>query len=576
MKTISLYCATACLTLLFLTSTLSAEFRNFTDTRGRVIHACLVSFDGERVTLRNETGKEVLISISSLSDADQVFVRRYEEERVAIVRMTPFQEPNRTRLVISGLSNRRYPIERSPDLQHWMPIGDVVTNHLGEGVFADAGVLPARAFYRVRLIEDTHTNPPNSQGIIERYHRAIGKDLMDRLASTDATYRATIQDSNGRSEFENRIVYTHTGHFYGRSEGELLGSMFVSEAGWNGTETWSVALLNGHELPITEILELDELTNQAGLSAISFEGQVTELPDQTYRGEVVHAVEVINDDGDTSTHFFDTQTALHVGTYTVPAAPNTADLIETRIITHRQIDGMQFPWLFQMIATANGNQSRTIIEFTKIELNKPFDPTFFEKGADRNTFGSDISPALLDPAMATETAPDLFNVTFETTAGDFTLEVNRSWAPKGADRFYNLVKLGFFQDIAFFRAIDNFVVQFGIHGEPAVSAGWNQAPIEDELIVRQSNTTGTLTFARSTPDSRTTQLFINLADNTHLDTQGYTPIGEVIEGMEAVRAIFTGYDDAPKPSRIQSEGNAYLKNAFPSLTYIKKAVLAGE
>ncbi len=194
---------------------------------------------------------------------------------------------------------------------------------------------------------------------------------------------------------------------------------------------------------------------------------------------------------------------------------------------------------------------------------------------------STLSPAeaaLLKPNLAGDAAPDLFKAKFTTSKGDFVIEVHREWAPNGADRLYNLVKVGFFTDVAFFRVIKHFVVQFGIHGEPDVNAAWLEATIDDDKV-EATNSRGLVSFAdRRSPNTRTTQLFINLAGrNTYLDEDGYAPIGSVIEGMDIVDSLYTGYGDVPPrgkgPSQatIQSQGNEYLKRDFPELDYIQSA-----
>jgi peptidyl-prolyl cis-trans isomerase A (cyclophilin A) len=185
-------------------------------------------------------------------------------------------------------------------------------------------------------------------------------------------------------------------------------------------------------------------------------------------------------------------------------------------------------------------------------------------------------PALLDPALAKERAPDSFRARFETTKGPFVIEVTRSWSPRGADRFYNLVTIGYFQDIAFFRVLSGFMAQCGIHGDPAVSARWRSANIQDDPVV-ESNGRGYVTFATGGPNTRTTQLFINFANNSNLDGMGFSPFGKVVEGMEVVDKIYSGYGEGaprgrgPDQGRIQFEGNAYLKEAFPMLDYIQRA-----
>ena len=183
-----------------------------------------------------------------------------------------------------------------------------------------------------------------------------------------------------------------------------------------------------------------------------------------------------------------------------------------------------------------------------------------------------------DPSKLTATAPDTFKAQFDTTKGKFTVEVTRSLAPNGADRFYNLVKSGYFTDIAFFRVIPGFMCQFGINGDPAVSAKWREAQISDDPV-KASNTRGTITFATAGPNTRTTQLFINFGDNSGLDAQGFSPFGKVVDGMDVVDKINGEYGEGapngngPDQGRIQQEGNAYLKKDFPNLDYIKSATI---
>jgi len=188
------------------------------------------------------------------------------------------------------------------------------------------------------------------------------------------------------------------------------------------------------------------------------------------------------------------------------------------------------------------------------------------------------TPGYADPAKLTEKAPDTFKAQFDTTKGKFTIEVTRSLAPNGADRFYNLVKSGYFTDIAFFRVIPGFMCQFGIHGDPAVSAKWRSANIADDPV-KTSNTRGAVTFATAGPNTRTTQLFINFGDNAGLDGQGFSPFGKVVEGMDVVDKINNEYGEGaprgrgPNQGQIQGEGNAYLKKDFPNLDYIKSATI---
>ena len=188
------------------------------------------------------------------------------------------------------------------------------------------------------------------------------------------------------------------------------------------------------------------------------------------------------------------------------------------------------------------------------------------------------SPGFADPAKLTAKAPESFKVQFNTTKGKFTIEVTRSLAPNGADRFYNLVRSGYFTDIAFFRVIPGFMCQFGIHGDPNVSAKWREAAIPDDPV-KGSNTRGTITFATAGPNTRTTQLFINFGDNIRLDSMGFAPFGKVVEGMDVVDKIYGEYGEGapagrgPDQGRIQMEGNAYLKKDFPNLDCIKSATV---
>ena len=170
-------------------------------------------------------------------------------------------------------------------------------------------------------------------------------------------------------------------------------------------------------------------------------------------------------------------------------------------------------------------------------------------------------------------APDTFKVLFETSAGDFTVEVTRKWAPIGADRFYELVKKEFYKDCRFFRVLPGFMVQFGINGDPEIQKKWKDATIKDEATVA-SNQKGFITYAKSSaPDSRTTQLFINYGDNSRLDSQGFAPFGRVIEGMDVVQKINSKHGENPDQAAMQSRGNAYLMENFPDLDYIKSIKL---
>ena len=194
-----------------------------------------------------------------------------------------------------------------------------------------------------------------------------------------------------------------------------------------------------------------------------------------------------------------------------------------------------------------------------------------------------IAPALAqstleNPAGLREQAPATYKVRFDTTKGVFVVEVTRAWAPRGADRFYNLVKNGFYDNTRFFRVISGFMVQFGINGDPNIMARWRTAQISDDPVT-QSNTKGMVTFAMAGPNTRTSQVFINFADNSRLDQSGFAPFGRVVSGMNVVEAINAEYGEGapngrgPNQSRIQSEGNAYLSKDFPRMDYIKKATI---
>jgi peptidyl-prolyl cis-trans isomerase A (cyclophilin A) len=184
------------------------------------------------------------------------------------------------------------------------------------------------------------------------------------------------------------------------------------------------------------------------------------------------------------------------------------------------------------------------------------------------------APSELDPSLATAQAPDVFLVDFTTTHGDVVVEAHRSWAPHGADRFYDLVKLGFFDDTRLFRAIPDFMVQFGIPGDPQVAARWRDATIPDDPVA-QSNLRGFMSFAQTgRPDSRTTQVFICFENHPRLDASGFAPFAKVVRGMDVVDNLYMGYGEGPPTGqgpdqgRIQAEGNAYLDREFPKLDRI--------
>jgi peptidyl-prolyl cis-trans isomerase A (cyclophilin A) len=199
----------------------------------------------------------------------------------------------------------------------------------------------------------------------------------------------------------------------------------------------------------------------------------------------------------------------------------------------------------------------------------------------------DKTPPAPPPASAAPTplpptpdaaAPESFRVKFETTKGDFTVEVNRAWAPRGADRFYRLVTEGYFKDIRFFRVLPGFMAQFGLSGNPALNAKMDTLRIPDDPVT-QSNKRGMLTFATAGPNTRSNQFFINYGDNASLDVQGFSPFGRVVDGMTVVDAMYGGYGEGapngqgPSQDLIATRGNEYLQRAFPKLDYIKSATI---
>ncbi|HEY3839407.1 MAG TPA: peptidylprolyl isomerase [Bryobacteraceae bacterium] len=174
-----------------------------------------------------------------------------------------------------------------------------------------------------------------------------------------------------------------------------------------------------------------------------------------------------------------------------------------------------------------------------------------------------------------EKAPDHFKTRFETTKGNILIQIERDWAPIGADRFYTLVKTGYLNGDRFFRVVPNFIIQFGLNPDPKLTARWRQANLKDDPV-KENNMRGTIVFATAGPNTRTTQLFINTNDNVRLDGSGFAPFGRVIDGMTVVDQIFPGYGEQPQQPRIESEGNAYLEKEFPNLDYIKTATIVQE
>lgn len=185
----------------------------------------------------------------------------------------------------------------------------------------------------------------------------------------------------------------------------------------------------------------------------------------------------------------------------------------------------------------------------------------------------------LDPSPTREKAPEVFRAQFTTSKGKFTIEVHREWSPNGADRFHELISKGFYNDTRFFRAVEGFMVQFGLHGSPDVNRKWRAANIPDDPV-KQSNKRGFVSFAMAGPGSRTSQIFVNYNDsNARLDAMGFSPFGQVVEGMDVVDNLYKGYGEGaprgkgPDQGRIQAEGNAYLDKDFPQLDRVLSASL---
>lgn len=186
--------------------------------------------------------------------------------------------------------------------------------------------------------------------------------------------------------------------------------------------------------------------------------------------------------------------------------------------------------------------------------------------------------AVYFPNRLTERAPDDFRVRLDTSEGVVVIEVHRSWSPNGADRFYNLVRNGYYDDARVYRVVPGFMAQFGVHADPVVTYQWRNSVIADDPVAR-SNERGRVSFAMGGPNSRINEVFINLRDNPALDDEGFSPIGEVVEGMDAVDAFYDGYGDGPPrgdgpyQARARAQGNEYLDAEFPALTRIRSAVV---
>jgi peptidyl-prolyl cis-trans isomerase A (cyclophilin A) len=190
-----------------------------------------------------------------------------------------------------------------------------------------------------------------------------------------------------------------------------------------------------------------------------------------------------------------------------------------------------------------------------------------------------LKPSLDKPQTLNERAADVYKAKFATSKGDFVIEIHRDWAPQGADRFFNLVKYGYYNDTRFFRVVGGFMAQIGIHGKPELNTIWREQHIADDPV-KTSNLRGFVSFATAGPGTRTTQFFINYSDgNSRLDTMGFAPFGQVTSGMEVVEALYAEYGEGapqgrgPNQGRIQNEGNAYLLRDFPQLDYVKEATI---
>jgi peptidyl-prolyl cis-trans isomerase A (cyclophilin A) len=186
-----------------------------------------------------------------------------------------------------------------------------------------------------------------------------------------------------------------------------------------------------------------------------------------------------------------------------------------------------------------------------------------------------IDPALKDPSQLSDTAPETFRTRVVTSKGTFVIEVQRDWAPLAADRFYNLVKHGFYDQSRFFRVLDGFMAQFGLHADPEVQSAWRTAGLADEPV-KQSNTRGMVSFAKeSVPNSRFTMVFVNYKDNSYLDADGFAPFGQIVTGMPVVDMLYSGYGrtNVPDQRRIVREGNVFLTAEYPKLDFIRTATI---
>lgn len=232
-----------------------------------------------------------------------------------------------------------------------------------------------------------------------------------------------------------------------------------------------------------------------------------------------------------------------------------------------------------LIAPACAKQSPAWLQLKRNSL--PFSQTNPVIGkASSATANSAWSQNIPAPGKQDPQAPEQFRVRFKTSKGDFVAEINRAWSPRGVDRFHQMVSIGYFEDVAIFRAVQNFMFQFGLHGNPDVNKDWAEARIEDDPPVGISNLPGTLCFAKTgAPNSRSVQMFVNLGQNVPLDAQGFTPFGKVVQGMDVVKAINTEYGENPDREDVQGklkrEGNDYVLRRFPRIDLIRSVEFVG-
>lgn len=238
----------------------------------------------------------------------------------------------------------------------------------------------------------------------------------------------------------------------------------------------------------------------------------------------------------------------------------------------RDADWAKLSRLLTLNVVAAKDKERWAAKFAQAYLESPGVTPAAAAALIKHVPAGSVREALAKTAESGPLVPDVFKVKFATTKGDMLVEVHRSWAPIGADRFHALVSDGFFDGAAFFRVIKGFMAQTGLHGDPAVSAKWNNRSLKDDPANGQSNKVGYVTFAKTgAPDSRTTQIFFNIVDNKFLDGQGFVPFGKVVENAWVLSGLYAEYGEAPDQGTIASQGNAYLKASYPRLDYIKTA-----